>query len=228
VSMLCSKCSEVVRPVVAIDIDGTLGDYHGHFVRFAAEWLGRSFVAVGAELYDGTARFSEWFCASFNVDLATFRSIKLAYRQGGMKRTMPVYPGAANFVNSLSEFAEVWITTTRPHDRYDRVDPDTREWLSRNGVEYDGLLYEDAKMEALASRVDPSRVAFVLDDLPETLESAVRLFPGAGTFLRRSAWNRGVQWPLMIGELLDARAVATAHLQDWAISNHFDDLPTTD
>jgi hypothetical protein len=195
--MKCSKCSEVVRPVVAIDIDGTLGDYHGHFVRFAANWLGRSFVAVGAELYDGTLPFGEWFCSSFNV-------------------------------NSISTLAEVWMTTTRPHDRYDRVDPDTREWLARNGIEYDGLLFEDRKMEALADRIEPGRVAFVLDDLPETLERASRLFPRAGTFLRCSAWNRGVRWPLMIGDLLDARAVATAHLQDWAITNHFDDLPTTD
>jgi hypothetical protein len=225
--MKCSKCSEVVRPVVAIDIDGTLGDYHGHFVRFAANWLGRSFVAVGAELYDGTLPFGEWFCTSFNVDLSTFRTIKLAYRQGGLKRTMPTYPGAAQFVNSISTLAEVWMTTTRPHDRYDRVDPDTREWLARNGIEYDGLLFEDRKMEALADRIEPGRVAFVLDDLPETLERASRLFPRAGTFLRCSAWNRGVSWPLMIGDLLDARAVATAHLQDWAITNHFDDLPTT-
>jgi hypothetical protein len=226
--VLCSKCSEVVRPVVAIDIDGTLGDYHGHFLRFAAGWVGRSLVAAGTELYDGTEPFREWCQRALGIDKATFRAIKLAYRQGGLKRTMPPYPGAANFVNSLSEFAEVWITTTRPHDRYDRVDPDTREWLSRNGVEYTGLLYDDAKMEALAARVDPERVAFVLDDLPETLERAARLFPEAGTFLRCSAWNRNVRWPLMIGDLLDARAVATVHLQDWALSHNFDDLPTTE
>lgn len=26
-------------PIVALDIDGTLGDYHSHFLRFAEQWL---------------------------------------------------------------------------------------------------------------------------------------------------------------------------------------------
>lgn len=228
--MLCSKCSNIVRPVVAIDIDGTLGDYHSHFLEFAIGWLGFE-PGPAVPLWQGRAAegqgFKDWFCFAFHVDHSTFREVKLAYRQGGLKRTMPVYEHAASFVNSLRSVSEVWLTTTRPHDRFDRVDPDTREWLRREGIEFDGLLYNDRKMEALAERVDPERVAFVLDDLLETLERANDLFPAAGTVLRRTSYNSGVPWHTYITSLLDARAVATVHIQDWVLSHNFDDLPTT-
>lgn len=225
--MKCSNCSEVVRPVVAIDIDGTLGDYHGHFQEFAELWLGRE-MEPGFE-YDGRQSHRSWFCEAFDTDATTFRAIKLAYRQGGMKRSMPPFPGAAPLVNGLRERAEVWLTTTRPHDRFDRVDPDTREWLRRNNIGYDGLLYSGDKMRELAARVEPERVCFVFDDLVETLLEAEGLFPSGSTVLRASRYNEaGPGWIFAVANLLDARAMATAHVQDWTVRHTFDELPTTE
>jgi hypothetical protein len=161
--MLCSNCSEVVKPVVAIDIDGTLSDYHYHLVQFANDWLGKR--PMVQDDYDGGQDYWRWFCESFGVDRTTFRQIKLAYRQGGLKRTQPLWFYADEIVPKLQECgAEVWLTTTRPHDRFDRIDPDTREFLRRNNIPYDGLLYSGAKMRELAERVDPPRVVAVIDD----------------------------------------------------------------
>lgn len=227
--MRCSKCSDVVRPVVAIDIDGTLGDYHGHFLAFAARWLDVSVVAgQNTEPYDGSIPFNSWFCEIFDTDLATFRQVKLAYRQGGMKRMMPIYGGARSLVNSLRGTADVWLTTTRPHDRFDRVDPDTREWLRRHNIQFDGLLYSDRKMEELAERIDPVRVCFVLDDLVETLTRAGRLFPAATTVLRKTAWNRAAGHELQVGDLLDARAMAGASIASWNVGTGFQDITPGD
>lgn len=226
--MKCSNCSAVIRPVVAIDIDGTLGDYHGHFLMFAARWLDVHVLPPGTESYDGSVPFRHWFCESFGTDETTFREIKLSYRQGGMKRNMPIYAGARGLVNGLHEHAEVWLTTTRPHDRYDRVDPDTREWLRRMDLNYDGLLFSGSKMSELAERIDPERVCFVIDDLVSVLNEAEILFPQAGTVLRRTAWNRAVPYPTVTGDLLDARAMATALVQDWTITHDFQDLSPDD
>src|SRR3982751_2258029 len=131
--MLCSQCSKPINPVVAIDIDGTLGDYHGHFWKFARTWLGVP-LDDPTDVYRGGDPYSQWFCDTYGVDVATFRTIKLAYRQGGMKRSMPVNEHAQGMMYSLAKMAEVWVTTTRPHDRYDRIDPDTVEWLRRNDI----------------------------------------------------------------------------------------------
>lgn len=190
--MLCSRCSEPVAPVVAIDIDGTMAPYHPHFIEFASSWLG--YEPRGREEYTGHPRFREWMCDVYNIDLSTFRAIKLAYRQGGMKRTMGVYPGASPLVRSLRDAgAEVWLTTTRPHERYDRIDPDTVEWTRRNRIEFDGLLFGHDKLSTLVDRIDPRRVVAVLDDLPWVLERAEELGLGVPV-LRRTRWNRAAEW----------------------------------
>lgn len=189
--MLCSRCSEPIKPVVAIDIDGTLAPYHPHFIEFATNWLG---YQVANPKYDGGERFRDWMCRTFGIDLSTFRAIKLAYRQGGLKRTMGTYPDASGLTRRLRDAgAEVWLTTTRPHARYDRIDPDSVEWAQRNHIMFDALLFDENKMSELARRVDPRRVVAVLDDLPWVLEQA-RIEHLGTPILRRTSWNAAAHW----------------------------------
>jgi hypothetical protein len=209
--MLCSKCSERVRPIVALDIDGTLGDYHSHFLKFAAAFLG---VPEQYD-YDGSLRMREWFCGAFGVDLRTFRDIKLAYRQGGMKRTMPVYSWAQQMVRSLHTQAEVWLTTTRPWQRFDRIDPDTHAWLARHEIPFDGMLYDDDKYARLAERVDPSRVCAVLDDEPDQVDRAQEVFGGTTALLRVQRYNCAVRRTIMAAGLDEAHVMITAHIDRW-------------
>ena len=93
------------------------------------------------------------------VTLRDYRECKLAYRQGGLKRFMPCYPGASELATALRRRgAEVWICTTRPYLRLDSIDPDTREWLRRNKIKYDAILYGDDKYRELKRQAGP-RVA---------------------------------------------------------------------
>jgi hypothetical protein len=165
--MLCSKCRDPIRPVVVLDIDGTLGAYHSHFHHFAQEYMG-SKLALD---YDGSCELHEWY----DMDLQLYRDIKLAYRQGGMKRSMPVIYGAKDLVDAVhGAGAETWICTTRPYLRLDNIDPDTREWLARHRIGYDGLLYSESKYQRLLEIVDKKRIVAVLDDLPEMCEIAAK------------------------------------------------------
>lgn len=226
--MKCSQCSAQVRPVVALDIDGTLGDYHGHFLDFATAYLGHG-ITGNIDIYNGSIPHRQWFCEAYQVDVTKFREVKLAYRQGGMKRSMPVYRHAAELTRALRlAGAEVWITTTRPWERFDRVDPDTREWLRRNRIDFDGLIYDEDKYEVLARRVEPQRVVAVLDDLPEALSAASRAFGAGATLLRRTSWNAGVSWSVSVSDLATAEAVIKSHLADWVIRYQFDDLSPED
>lgn len=214
--MKCSNCHMEVKPVVAIDIDGTLADYHEHFINFAVAWLGQgSSKPRGSRAFDGSEAHRDWFVWAMGVDVTTFRSIKLAFRQGGMKRTMPIFRESAETVKAVKAMgAEVWLTTTRPWERFDRVDPDTRHWLAENGIEFDGLIYDDNKMAALAERVDPSRVVAVVDDLTEELEEAHQLFDNAVTIMRKTIHNRGVNWPHE-GYMGDVRKWIEESINDW-------------
>jgi FMN phosphatase YigB (HAD superfamily) len=196
-------------PVVAIDLDGTLGDYHAHFLRFAEAWYGRPMpdprdINPGLPLH----RFMQ-------TSKSTYRQCKLAYRQGGLKRSMPCYPGAAELCRSVRKMgAELWICTTRPYLRLDNIDPDTRHFLRRNGIAaYDGLIYGPSKYRDLARIVGPERVAAVLDDLPELVESAERL--GLQTILRDQPYNRHYEHVWRVADLEDAQRVVSMLIQKW-------------
>lgn len=175
------------KPVVALDIDGTMGDYHGHFLAFAALWVGRPMPAP-EDINPGLPLYKH-----MGVSRATYRACKLAFRQGGLKRSMPVYPGARELTVAIRKAgAEVWITTTRPYLRLDNIDPDTRHWLRRSKIQYDALLYGERKYKDLARNVGADRVVAILDDLPEMYEQADAL--DLKPWLRDQPYNRHVKY----------------------------------
>jgi len=195
--MLCSKCGEKVKPVVAIDIDGTLGDYHQHFLWFASEYIGGDLeilLKASMDPYTGNESFSEYCQEVFGIDLALYRQIKLAYRQGGMKRSMPIFDGAARLVwQVIDSGAELWLTTTRPYLSLDNIVPDTVAWLDRHEIPYDGLLFDEDKYAVLANRVDSRRVVAVLDDLPEMYDAASEIFGEGIPMLVAGRFNKDVE-----------------------------------
>lgn len=157
--MLCTTCSSTVRPIAAWDIDGTMGKYHEQFVDFLQDYFDRHFKSD----WDGKGNWEDFL----GISREQYREAKLAYRQGGFHRWMPVHQGMNTVVNAMrAADVEVWVTTTRPYLRHDSVDPDTREWLLRNSFPFEHLLYDEDKYAKLASIVDPSRVIAVVDDIP--------------------------------------------------------------
>lgn len=160
----------VLRPVVALDIDGTLGNWHDDFLSFAWRWLhGRAKTPpTWWYTYTGVPMNHH-----LGVTKEVYRAVKLAYRQSGLKRDMPVFPGAYDLLNAVREAgAEVWVCTTRPYLRLDNIDPDTREWLERNQLEVDGVIYGEHKYRDLCELVGIERVVGALDDLPEKVIQA--------------------------------------------------------
>ena len=170
----------VLRPVYAVDVDGTLAVWHNEFLRFSLRWLGVDRVSK-------TRGDHTWYdfrggslAQHMGVTKAVFREIKLAFRQSGLKRDMLLYQDAAQFTKYVRAMgAELWICSTRPYLRLDNIDPDTREWLRRSRIAYDGVLYGDRKYADLRRLVGKGRVVGVLDDLPEQIEHALALgLPG--------------------------------------------------
>jgi hypothetical protein len=195
--VLCSRCSRQIRPVVAFDIDGTLGDYHGHIHRFTAGYLAKNpnealSIMQKLDAYDGEMPHGEWYEAN-GISRETFRQIKLAYRQGSMKRTMPPYIGAIEVVRKTAgRLAEVWLTTTRPYLRLDNVDPDTRWWVEKHGIPYNFMLYDEFKYQELAERVDRARVVAVVDDLWEMYDDAEDVYGHKVPILYQTQYNVAV------------------------------------
>lgn len=185
-------------PVVGIDIDGTLGRYHEHFLRFARGWLGlerwpgppslrseRTLtgepIPWGDDTYDGSCALADYM----GVSKRRYRECKLAYRRGGLKRSMPVYPGARQMLAALRRRAWVVLCTTRPYLHLDNIEPDTMEWLRRNKLPYDAVLMGEHKYRDL-KRQYGDMVAAVLDDDPALLAQARSLsVPVPALFMAR-------------------------------------------
>lgn len=155
-----------LRPVFGIDIDGTIGKYHEHFRQFAAGYFGQEMPSVP---YEGPESFYRYL----GVSRGRYRRAKLAYRQGGLKRSMPVYDGMADVVAGLRRRgALVAICTTRPYLSLENIDEDTREWLRRNGIQRDAIVWGEHKYRDLVRLYGKDRVVAVVDDLPELLGQA--------------------------------------------------------
>ena len=182
--------SRADAPVVAIDIDGTMGNYHAHFLWFATHWFGREFPHP--EEVNPGIRLSTFM----GITHREYRECKLAYRQGGLKRFMPAYPGADRLTRRIRKArAQVWICTTRPYLRLDNIDPDTREWLRRNNIQYDAVIWEGideedpTKYADLVNQVGTDRIVAVVEDLPEQIADAHK--HGIGTvYMMDQPYNR--------------------------------------
>jgi hypothetical protein len=198
-------------PIVALDVDGTLGDYHRHFLQFAEGWYGRpmpkpSWINPGLPLH----RFME-------TSKSTYRQCKLAYRQGGLKRSMPCYPDARELTVKLRQAgAEVWICTTRPYLRLDNIDPDTRHWLRRHRIQFDGVLFGEHKYRDLVKRVEQHRIVAILDDLPEMIDQARSL--GLHAIIRTQPYNVHRAELPRANDLLEAQVAILWLLEEW--KNH--------
>jgi hypothetical protein len=214
------------KPVVALDIDGTLGDYHANFLEFADRYFHSrcgSWFDMRQQTNPGLPLW-EWM----GISQRDYRDAKLAYRQGGWKRWMPAYDGAADLTRRIREAgAEVWLCTTRPYLRLDNVDPDTREWLSRNGIQYDALLFDPAHEEdgtkySELARQAVERVASIVDDLPEMIRAAEEAFYSSvnrkwlAPILREQPYNRHFNWPRRASDLIQVEELVLADIRVWS------------
>jgi hypothetical protein len=217
----------VLRPVVALDIDGTLGNWHDDFLQFAWKWLYgvKKMAPEHWYMYDGT---------SLNVHMGVtkeqYRAVKLAYRQSGLKRDMHMFHGADELVRRVRNAgAEVWVCTTRPYLRLDNIDPDTREWLERNNLRVDGVIFGEHKYVDLCGLVDRERIVGVLDDLPEMVQQAQT--QGLPAMLIQRHHNQewwaqergrllvGRSKPLSLPHLHAAQEWLLAEIKDWKVKN---------
>lgn len=170
------------RPVIGLDIDGTSGDYHGHFTSFAEAWTGKPMPP--APQFTGGVPFHK----HLGISRDTYNKIKLAYRQGGLKRSMPTFKGIGTFSQEVRKRGVgIWICTTRPYLSLSNIDPDTRHWLKRAGIQYDGVIYGTYKYNDLIKQVGRGRVLMVYDDLPAQIERATAL--GLPAAIRTQPYN---------------------------------------
>jgi len=208
--MKCSECGQPIKPVVVCDIDGTLAEYHGAFTRFATEYWN---VLTPQDEWTGEGEFEDYL----DLSKEQYRQAKLAFRQGGYKRSLQVYPGAWNFAEKVRNAgAELWLATQRPWMLHDSVDPDTQWWLRINDIPYDYLVYGEDKYAEVVARTDPRRVVMVLEDLAEQYEESEHYFYARTVQIGRPHNTHATcVMPRRVGSLALAQGLAAEKVQTW-------------
>lgn len=185
----CSDCSQEVLPIVCVDVDGTISEYHYSLAEHCRRYFGIPYELDGS--WDGRGNFEDFI----GITQEQYREAKLAYRQGGFKRWSPVQEGVEDLLFKIRDIKmkrglEVWITTTRPWNRLDSVDPDTQFWLNNHFPVWDHILYDENKYTRLASMIDPVRVVGVIDDLPPMVAQAAWHYDRKGVWMVDRDHNR--------------------------------------
>jgi hypothetical protein len=207
--MRCSECSREIKPVVSVDIDGVLGEYHDHFVNFAQWYTGET---LRWDYPGEPLEFSE----HLRLRKELYREIKMAYRQGGMKRSMPLRPGARLFMDHLSKIdVEVWIATTRPWQRLDNIDPDTRHWLDRNTLTYEYMIYGEDKYSQLTQLVDRERLIMIVEDEYTQCGRAQDLTDMSTVWQPDSVHTSAMPWPNQFKTFFELTKIIDKKLEEW-------------
>ena len=139
------------KKIVGIDIDGVLGEYHEWFLKYTDNEFGLKYKTID-ELKKA-------------IGTKNYEYIKSMYRQSGVKAGMPARPGASELTHKLKEMGyQIIILTARPYKKYTRIYSDTLEFLKRNGIQFDAIIWDEVKHVKII-REFPD-LEFMIEDTP--------------------------------------------------------------
>jgi NTP pyrophosphatase (non-canonical NTP hydrolase) len=91
--------------------------------------------------------------------------LKTDFYRGGGFRDMPIVLGAKDALYSIRASGyKLAIITARPHWQYKRLYADTIFWLKKHGIEYDLILFNKDKSEAIYEYIFPARPTYFIED----------------------------------------------------------------
>ena len=168
--------------IVGVDIDGVLADYPRSFVEFINQELGTNHNPDEVKNYD--------IYEELGIDTELGVKLKDKYRQSGQKRYIPVIDGAKEMLEGLREDGyKIVILTARPYKKYNRIFPDTMEWLKKNGLVFDAIIFDEEKEERLLKEFGTNRVEFFIDDVVKNANAISNL--GGKCLLVDRPYNQG-------------------------------------
>jgi phosphoglycolate phosphatase-like HAD superfamily hydrolase len=144
------------NPIVALDVDGVLGDFEKHWMRCAQETLGRTILKASDQFCLG----NRYGLTSKEVD-AVWRAFHGDHSSAASHwATMPLYDHAHDLVYALEDLGcQVWAVTS--------IDP----------------RHESARVKSLAGLIPAKRVVCVGHDAPADEKADVLHRLGAVSFL---------------------------------------------
>jgi len=100
------------------------------------------------------------------IDTLEYEEFKRWYRESGEKANISVKKGAKELTEYLKSLGyKIVIISARPNDVYNRIFPDTLEWLKKNEIQYDAIYFEKDKHLKILKHLP--QLSFIIEDNEE-------------------------------------------------------------
>lgn len=168
--------------VVGVDIDGVLADYPDCFIDYVNDKVGTDFKAEDLDQYN-------LYEAITDIPTEVMKGLKHEFRKSGELKKVGVLPGAKEFLQSLKNKGyKIVLLSARPYKEYRRIFADTKEWLDKNGLVYDAILWDEDKLNRLIREFGENNVSFFVED---NLKNANSISKSTKVYLLNKSYNQG-------------------------------------
>lgn len=138
--------------VCAIDLDDTLAKSAEHFTKI-----------YNKKYPDKT--FKNKADIKKKLVLLKYENFKKYFRESGEKLNIPVKKEAKELCDFLKkEGFKIIIISARPYKLYNRIFPDTLQWLNKNKIQYDAVYFEKNKHIKILKNIP--NLSFIIEDNP--------------------------------------------------------------
>jgi len=162
------------QKICAFDVDGVLNYYPDPWVEF----INRNSAEKYRDLND----------AKRNIPYQLYRDLKYEYRESGVKANLKVRAGAKETLKELKHMGyTILIITSRPFEEHKSLFKQTTDWLSKNKLPYDGIIFGKNKYVEVLTKAPNLR--FLVDDHRYYANSVARWNYKA--FLVDNQYNQG-------------------------------------
>jgi uncharacterized HAD superfamily protein len=166
---------------ICVDIDGVLCNLSSTWLEFLE---GVCSEGIDREVVDALD-MSEFLLPDFK---SAYSDLKRMFRESGIKANAIVHDGAGEFLRSLAGKYQIVLVSARPVYTYRRMYADTIEWLEKNDLLFDALVFEENKREWVLKH--QNKVLFCIEDNPQQAESLANV--GVKVCLVNHRYNQDV------------------------------------
>jgi|TARA_Y100000310_G_scaffold273645_1_gene289201 hypothetical protein len=143
--------SERGHKIVFVDIDGVLATWPETYIQFVNNKLGTN--------------YETFFEVENSLEKKLAYSIKNDYRLSGVKSNMGMLENAAELLDSLKNSGYyIVLLTARLYKKIFRIYSDTLEWLNKNNLYFDAIIWKEEKEKYIIEHFNSNNVMFCIDD----------------------------------------------------------------
>ena len=167
--------------IIGVDIDGVLAAYPEHFLNFINKEIGTDYKVEDVTEYN--------IYEALDLPHNTTKKLKGKFRETGEKRFIPILNGAKEFLDLFSEMGyKIVLLSARPYKKYKRIFADTQEWLDKNNLAHDAILWDEDKCNRLVREFGSNSVEFFVED---NLSNANSVAKECKVYLINKPYNTG-------------------------------------